>query len=63
MKKAEVNGELVVAGPEAPDKATCPDCGTEVCKRKRTNMDGEIVYFYRHKRGQGKDCPRRYRPK
>ncbi len=28
----------------------------------RKRMDGEITYFYRHKRGQGENCPRRYRP-
>jgi hypothetical protein len=63
MKEAEVNGKTVVARPDAPDTAVCPDCGTEVWKRRRTCMDGTITYFYRHKRGQGKDCPRRYRIK
>ena len=62
MKKAVVNGKPVVAGPDAPDVAVCPECGSEVWKRRRKCMDGKVVYFYRHKRGEGKDCPRRYRP-
>ena len=62
MKQAEVDGKLVTAGPEAPDTGVCPDCGGEVQKRRRSRMDGSVTYFYRHKRGQGKDCPKRYRP-
>ena len=62
MKEAVVNGKLVVAEPNAPDTAVCPDCGTEVQKRHVKRMDGGITYFYRHKRGEGKGCPRRYRP-
>jgi hypothetical protein len=62
MKNAIVDGKVVIAGPGSPDEATCPDCGTEVRKRRRKCMDGRITYFYRHKRGEGKDCPRRYRP-
>jgi hypothetical protein len=62
MKSAKVNGKLVVAGPDAPDVAICPECGAEVRKRRRTRMDGTVAYFYRHKRGQGKGCPKRYRP-
>jgi hypothetical protein len=62
MKEAEVNGKLVVAGPDAPGKAICPDCSAEVRKRHVTRMDGTVTYFYRHRLGQGKDCPRRYRP-
>ncbi|MFW6150911.1 MAG: hypothetical protein ACOC6A_05190 [Chloroflexota bacterium] len=61
MKEAVVNGKLVVAGPNAPDTAVCPDCGTEVQKRHVKRMDGSITYFCRHKRGEGKGCPRRYR--
>lgn len=60
MREAEVNGKRVVATPDAPDVASCPGCGTEVQKRRVTRMDGTVTYFYRHKRGQGKDCPRRY---
>jgi hypothetical protein len=63
MKKAEVNGKTVVAGPDAPDIAICPACGTELRKRRRKCMDGTVTYFYRHKRGQAKGCPMRYRIK
>lgn len=62
MKDAQVNGTLVIAGPDTPDTAVCPDCGAKVEKRHRTRMDGTVAYFYRHRRGKGKDCPRRYRP-
>jgi hypothetical protein len=62
MQDARVKGKLVIAGPDAPDVAVCPDCGGEVRKRKRSRMDKGVTYFYRHKRGQGKHCPRRYRP-
>jgi hypothetical protein len=63
MRDAEVNGEPVTAGPDTPDEAICPACGTEVHKRKRTCMGRTVTYFYRHRRGQAKDCPRRYRIK
>jgi hypothetical protein len=62
MLEARVNGRLVIAGPDVPDVAVCPDCGGEVRKRRRRRMDKSVTYFYRHVRGQGKDCPRRYRP-
>ncbi len=62
MKEAMVDGELVTAKADAPEVGLCPDCGTEVVKRHRTCMDGNVTYFYRHKRGEGKECPRRYRP-
>ncbi|MFO7743246.1 MAG: hypothetical protein R6X31_13140 [Anaerolineae bacterium] len=62
MKEAVANGKLVVAGPDAPETAACPDCGTEVSRRHVTRMDGSVTYFYRHQRGKGKDCPSRYRP-
>ncbi len=54
--------KLITAGPDAPTTATCPDCGGAVTLRKRNRMDGTSTYFYRHTRGQGHDCPRRYRP-
>jgi hypothetical protein len=62
MKRARVNGKLVSAGPDAPDTGSCPECGGAVQRRRRTRMDGAVTYFYRHKRGEGKDCPKRYRP-
>ena len=62
MKEALANGKLVIAGPDAPHMAVCPDCGTEVHKWHVKRMDGGITYFYRHKRAEGKGCPRRYRP-
>jgi hypothetical protein len=62
MQEARVNGRVVVAGPDAPDAGACPECRGDVQKRRVTRMDGGVTYFYRHKRGQGKDCPRRYRP-
>jgi hypothetical protein len=62
MKEARVNERLIVAGPHTPHTAVCPDCGAEVHKRRVTRMDGTVTYFYRHKRGRGKNCPRRYRP-
>jgi hypothetical protein len=62
MREAKMGNRLVVAGPDAPEVATCPDCGGEVHKRKRRTMDKSTTWYYRHKRGQGKGCPRRYRP-
>lgn len=62
MRDATVEGKLVVAGPDAPEEGVCPECGAEVVKRSRRCMDGHVTYFYRHKRRQGKDCPRRYHP-
>ena len=62
MKEARVEGRLVTAEADSPERGRCPECGTEVHKRRRTCMDGSVTYFYRHKRGEGKDCPRRYRP-
>ena len=62
MREAMVNGRLVRAGPDSPEKATCPSCGGVVKKRKRRRMDGQVTYFYRHRTGVGEECPRRYRP-
>jgi len=62
MRKARYEGRTVVAGPDAPDVATCPACGCQVVKRSRRCMDKTVTWFYRHKRGEGKDCPKRYRP-
>jgi hypothetical protein len=62
MRDAMVNGELVVASPESPDVALCPACGGEVRKRKRKTLGGRATYFYRHKTGVARGCPRRYHP-
>ncbi|MGD2145444.1 MAG: hypothetical protein PVH41_01980 [Anaerolineae bacterium] len=62
MQEANVEGKLVAASPDAPATGTYPYCGAQVQKRHVTRMDGTVTCFYRHKRGQGKDCPRRYRP-
>ena len=62
MREARANGRLVLAGPNSAVEAECPFCGGEVKKRKRRRMDGQVTYFYRHKRGVGEDCQLRYRP-
>ncbi|MCP4536457.1 MAG: hypothetical protein GY832_04860 [Chloroflexi bacterium] len=62
MREAQVNEQTVSAGPDSPDVATCPSCGAIVEKRKRKMMSGHVTYFYRHKTGEGQDCPLRYRP-
>ena len=59
MREAKVEDEVVVAGPDTPDVAECPACGGEIHKRKRRRMDGSVSFYYRHKRGVGKDCPKR----
>ena len=62
MQTATNNDTPITAGPNAPTTAICPACGGAVVLRKRKRMDGETTYFYRHKQGQGEDCPHRYRP-
>ncbi len=62
MQKAKANGQIVSAGPDSLDVATCPACGGIVEKRKRRKMDGQVTYFYRHKAGVGLKCPLRYNP-
>lgn len=61
MREAMVGDERVTAGPESPDVARCPACGSEVHKRKRRRMDKTVSWYYRHKNGTGKGCPERYR--
>jgi hypothetical protein len=61
MRTAMAKGKLVQAGPESPDLAICPSCKGMVVKRSRNRQGGETTYFYRHKRGVGTGCPRRYR--
>jgi hypothetical protein len=62
MQKAEVDGKLVPAGPDAPDVARCPSCGGEVQKRKRRRLDGGLTWFWRHRAGVGEGCRKRYSP-
>ena len=61
MRKAIVGYQTVTAGPDSPELAKCPACGSEVRKRKRRTMDGTKTWFYRHRDGVGKGCPKRYR--
>jgi hypothetical protein len=61
MQTAESGGKLVTAGSESPDVAVCPDCRSIVVKRTRKTQGGGTIYLYRHKRGVGVGCPRRYR--
>ena len=61
MREAIVEGRLIVAGPDAPEVARCPACGSELRKRKRRTMDGTTSWFYRHPNGAGKGCPKRYK--
>jgi hypothetical protein len=60
MQNAKVDDQLIQAGPDSPERARCPACGSTVTKRNRHRMDGSISYFYRHVRGEGEDCPLRY---
>jgi hypothetical protein len=60
MRKALADGKLVAAAPDSPEVAVCPSCGGVVTKRERQKLDGQTTYFYRHKRGVGQGCPRRY---
>lgn len=62
MLEAKVNGELIQAGSDSSEVATCPACGGEVHKRRRKVGRAGHMYFYRHKAGVGDDCPLRYRP-
>ncbi len=58
MCEVELEGEMVVASPDSPDVARCPECGGRVVKRKGQRMDGGVTFFYRHKRGEGRDSAR-----
>ncbi len=62
MRKARVNGHLVLARPDSVVEAECPSCGGKVKKRKRQRMDGRVTCFYRHELGEGQDCQLRYYP-
>lgn len=43
MREAKVDDRIVVAGPDAPDVATCPACDCEVRKRRRRCMDKTVT--------------------
>ena len=60
MKRARHNGRLIEAGPDAPERAECPDCGAEVLLRRRRNIGGES-WYWRHRSGEGRGCRRRSR--
>lgn len=62
MRRAKANEQIVSAGPDSPKVGICPACGGIVEKRKRRKMDGQLIYFYRHRRGEGEECPFRYSP-
>ena len=62
MRDALANGQLVLAVADSPEEAACPSCGGTVTKRRRRKMNGQTTYFYRHMRGVGDGCRRRYRP-
>ena len=53
--EAKVDGELIQAGPDSPEVATCPACGGEVRKRRRKVGRSGYTFFYRHKAGVSQD--------
>ena len=57
MKEALVNGQPILASPDAPKVATCPACGHLVGLRRR-----EDTWFWRHRQGGPQDCPARGSP-
>jgi hypothetical protein len=61
MREAIVDKKRITAGPNSPEVATCPACGGEVHIRKRRTMDKTLTWYYRHKNGSEKWCPKRYR--
>jgi uncharacterized protein with PIN domain len=61
MREATAGKRQVTAGPDSPEVARCPACGSEVRKRSRRTMDDTVTWYYQHKNGAGKDCPKRYR--
>lgn len=57
MKRAETTqGQAILAGPNSPIRALCPECNWSVSLRSRGDR-----YFYRHDRGQPLTCPNRGR--
>ena len=65
MKDAlDHNDTRIEAGPDAPEVATCPACSGIVDLRgRRTGKNpDEKTWYYRHRQGEGRDCPRRSGP-
>lgn len=63
MKTAVTNeGKIIEANAQAPVAAVCKFCGSLVVLRHRRNMDGQVTYFWRHKRGSTTPCPARPSP-
>jgi hypothetical protein len=62
VREAIIEGRFVPAGPDSPEEAICPACGGAVTKRKRRNMDRQVVRFYLHETRVGEKCPNRYHP-
>jgi hypothetical protein len=61
MRDPRVSGRLVIAGPGTPDTGVCPNYGVPVPKRRVRRLDGTITTCFRHKRGLGENCLKRYR--
>ena len=60
--EARAKGGPVIARPEVRDRGRCPVCAGEALRRRRVRVDGGLMHFYRHERGQGRDWPRRHGP-
>jgi hypothetical protein len=58
--EAIVEGQLVPAGPDSPEEAICLICGIVIRKRKRRNMDRQVVRFYLHENRVGEKRPNRH---
>jgi predicted RNA-binding Zn-ribbon protein involved in translation (DUF1610 family) len=56
------HGERIMAAATAPEEAICPDCGGALLLRRRRCMNGDVTYYWRHRRNRNIDCPARRRP-
>ena len=63
MKTGLVDGQAVLAGPDAPRHAACPHCGEPVELRQHRPGAGqrERVWYFRHCKGAGAHCVARVR--
>lgn len=60
MRNAVARGRLIEAGPDAPKEAQCPICGGRVQLRIYWDIGRKWPHWvYRHKQGEGLNCPRR----